>query len=80
MAQAWGREPTRAARHEPDEGAGEADEDEADREAAGAWEQAANDAPHVETRETLREAVREGGPPVGQRPGRQCRRVEPYGR
>jgi hypothetical protein len=59
---------------------GEAGEDEADGEAAGAWEQAANDAPHVETRETLLKAVREGGPPAGQRPVRQCRRVEPYGR
>ena len=65
--------------------AGEAEGDAADEggdgEAAdGAWEQAANDAPHVETRETLLEAGREGGAPVTRRPERKCRRVEPYGR
>ena len=46
----------------------------------GVWEQAANDAPHAETRMTLLEAVREGGLPPGRRPERQCRRIEPYGR
>ena len=71
-----------AARDEPaaDEGEGEAGEGEVEGEADGAWEQAANDALHVETRETVLEAVREGGAPPGRRPELRCRRVEPYGR
>jgi hypothetical protein len=45
-----------------------------------AWDEAANDAPQVETRETLLEAVGGGVAAVGQRPERRCRRQEPYGR
>ena len=39
----------------------------------------ANEAAQVETPATLVEAVRGGVAPVGQRPERRCRRVEPYG-
>ena len=78
VAEMWGREPMRSrtpgAEIEVDGEAGEANG------AAEAWEQPANDAQHTETRETVVEAVREGGEPPGRRPERQCRqRVQRYG-
>ena len=86
VAHAWGRAPVRALPAEL--AAGDAASDAADDadDAGGAaaddgqWEQAVNDAPHVETRETLLGAVREGAAPVTRRPERRCRRAEPYGR
>jgi predicted transcriptional regulator len=77
LAQAQGQAPTHS---QPQ---AQADGEEARGEPEGnaqAWDQAANNAPQVETRETILEAVRQGIAPVASRPERSCRRAEPYGR
>ena len=44
------------------------------------WDRLTNEAPQVANQMTVLEGVREGAAPVGVRPERRCRRIEPYGR